>query len=443
MDAKYLLKEDDLDLDIDVELPSKSISELYFIYEENGDDLFSEQGIRMLKDSGLIDEESGFPITEEEDGEPHIMTMEELRDISGDLISSEYIKNLFLNSINGELSNEFEIAIDVDEIDAPGHMSKSFISDCFCGDVLEYFTDSYYDISFSDVCDHSTDISENNKKELSSMGFPENVYELLNNNDEDDLPEFIRENASELKNVFTYACEDAFSYGAERSCLSDFNAAIKNAIPRGCTFKYVDSDKGFMVCNCTIDFVKAHLLDIWDEFNYWSSDYSEVIEKVFIDEFNYDFNFREPGYGWYDFDEEQFNESLEWRLNELKYELKNNKTNEELETTDDIDLDISDELPSVYNFLDEVSAKQLNGLINLHGKRGNVWSLDIHDKDAEVWHSGNVYETGHEELDGYFTFEDAYNKFLNYDLNANESISIVYNPIDTRGELKIVCTRHN
>ena len=221
---------------------------------------------------------------------------------------------LFIDEFKEEVDYLLSIKLfDVDRDDFKGNrdMSGAFIQDCFYGDVSNYFRDGYSDsFSIDDALGyHRHDIDEKTDSTLIELGFPANIYDLIY---DDNVPKEFEDDVEALQLCFELAYIDGQEIGASNEALKDFESALKNSAPNHT--EYVGHDDYQAYYKISRDFVEENWDEIDYQLNYWSDSYIDCLQKVLTDLVNEDFEFTEPYSGWYNFDEEAFNESLQEEL---------------------------------------------------------------------------------------------------------------------------------
>lgn len=185
-------------------------------------------------------------------------------------------------------------------------MSEDFIQACFEGDLWDKFYFGDVDALTEYIVD---DINEKTKDVLVKFDFPRDTYELLLKGE---LPEEYEEFEVTLQDCLYYAARDAYTVGSEAAALSDFAYALKNSAPKGAEF--VSFDDTGAIYKITREWLEENLDEIDYEMGYSSSDYFDGILSVLGEQVNDNFDFREPQYGWDDFDVDTFNSSLQEAL---------------------------------------------------------------------------------------------------------------------------------
>lgn len=316
--------------------PSELPKDFFELYENELEDNYEkfDSYLPQLKSNGTIDRQTNLPITIDNDSNTsRLVSLSELHDLDWQLISLPYTKETMLKLFNSKYPEGMSVELDIDdfeEFESP-EVSSRFIRACFNEEDLWEFFDTN-DYSFSDCSWNLDDIDEDNLNLIESMGFPRDICTQLDEGTQDeDSP--LSKYYDDLKNCVSWAYGDAQIDGAISNCIDDFNNAIKDVPIRGCSFirrsgnGEPSKDKVSYLINQ--EFIDEYYQDIWDELGYYSDNFFYCIEKVFRDRFGEEFDFREPYNGWYGFNVESFNDSLNWRLEELKSQIEKDKTPEE------------------------------------------------------------------------------------------------------------------
>ena len=215
----------------------------------------------------------------------------------------------------GEEKQELTIPVDdFASMASSRDMLKDFIAACFESvfggeeDSLyeKYFLGSYdfYELSKNDL--HYLTISDSNVELFSRLG--------INAEDVDELWEAMQEN-DDIDIAMGESYRSANEVGSYDDCVSDFKGAVEK------TFKKVD----FSCDGEDISIEIPHdenddpdevafdncLLTGFSDSTYDNSEFFTDLADAFSD------NFYEPRYGWNGFNEEQFNDELDYRLNEI------------------------------------------------------------------------------------------------------------------------------
>ena len=228
----------------------------------------------------------------------------------------------------GEEKQELTISVDdFASMASSRDMSKDFISACFESVYGEeeyplfekYFMDAYdfYNITKNDL--HYLHISDSNVELFSRLG--------VNVNNVDELWEAMQDNG-DIDIAMGVSYRAATEVGSYNECIDDFTKAVEE------TFKKV----GFSCDGDEISISIMHdenadpdeiafdncLLTGFSDDNYDNSEFFTNFADNFSDKFY------EPRYGWDGFSEEQFNDELSWRLEEI---IDNNGIEEGLNET--------------------------------------------------------------------------------------------------------------
>ena len=214
--------------------------------------------------------------------------------------------------------------------------SKDFIEGCLTNDIAEYWYGNYYEARLDEISWDDIDI--HNQELLESHGITEGNLGSIEDFD--------------LTRAFSVAMSEGNDVGAQNACLKDFNDAFYDAVPGNCSvyLPYTDNNSsGEVRVAISLDFVESNLEDIWDNFNYYSSDITECILRTFLDQLSDNFRFYD--HDWYDFDVDAYN----WRLADELHE---------------VDWD-SVEIPN-----DDLEEAWLN-------QDGGIWDYETSDIDGE------------------------------------------------------------
>jgi hypothetical protein len=317
--SAYTLREDGSDsdtLDLDVGASPVDVGEICVAI--GGEEVFSDEGEESLKASGNL--RDGALHTYDDDGE-HKMSLYELAGmIPYESFSWTFPKALLLSAFDRAYPEGMkDVRMRSDDFEPGRDMSRDFIEHLLSCDLDDQF---YYDSGDSDYY-HVGDIDDSVKARLEEYGFPKDIYERIKAGPS--AEEFSDDRHQALKDAYQFASEDAMRRGAEDACVADFDKAVDDATPRGVEMRR-DYDNGELIFDVTREFVGDYADKIWDIIAndvYYNDDaapdgdtLADAVPKSLIDMFNNYFEFREPYYGWEGFDEETFNDSLSWRIDD-------------------------------------------------------------------------------------------------------------------------------
>lgn len=302
------------------------------LYDELGTELFDDANIPVLKEYGLLNSE-GYPVSTYEDynGEIQhgIYTCEDIYTNFDGAIDQPYIQELFLDEIHRNLSDD-GLCIVYEEEDLPSfrEMGEKFIAGCFNGDVYEFFWDNY-DIGFNDCSYYIDNIPEAALDILEEKGFPRDIYNQMYKGEADeDSP--LAKYYNDLEFAMSRAVENAYAIGSSNECQRDFDNAWKESIPEGCTWEYDKGDEVSRVIHFTDEFLREHITGIWENFDSYATA-GECVRVYIIRTINDNLNdnFREPYYGWSEFDDDAFAESIVDEIEQIDFEVPEDSQPEE------------------------------------------------------------------------------------------------------------------
>ena len=294
------------------------------IYDELGDDLFDDANIQYLKDSGLIDKD-GYPVS------TYVAYDDSIRhgrydceDIYANFegaIDKPYIQELFMKEIHIDMDSDaggVYFNYQLEDLPRFDNLSENFIQGCFEENVWEFFWDNF-DISFNDCSFVLDDIPEDILDELERVGFPRDIFTQLYNGEADEdskLAKFY----DDLEMALRRAVEDAYASGSADECQRDFNEAWNDSIPGGCIWEegFNPPDRKIKVSE---NYIREHLAEIWDYYDRYASA-GECVRFFVIETINDELksSFREPYYGWNEYDESAFESSLHDSIAEIDFE---------------------------------------------------------------------------------------------------------------------------
>ena len=166
---------------------------------------------------------------------------------------------------------------------------------------------THYNGAGGDVNDIPSEVLDT----LESYGFPRDIYnQLMDGTADEDSPlaEWYDSLEDALVNAYTQGEENGSASAAE----NDFNNAFRNSMPEGVQWIEQDSTESVRPLVVSKAFVENCLEGIWGYLDTYSEDmYSSFVEylKQTIGD-NLAENFKEPYYGWQDFDGDSFADRL-------------------------------------------------------------------------------------------------------------------------------------
>lgn len=363
LENKLNLKED---LEIGTSFEGVDLDSLY---DDFGSELFSDENIPYLKEAGLINED-GYPLRKEEswDGEEELIPLS-IQDLyewdPGFINKSDYIKQLIKKEIyenaGSHLLDSTTISFNYTDEDLPTGIrdyADRFISACFAGDALDFFDYSYSDYSFNDCEYVLDDIPDEVLNVLESYGFPRDIYtKLISGEENEDSDSPLAEYYDDLKDAMIRAYQYGYEVGSANEAVSAFDEAFRESMPDGVVWNEQHSDESKRPIIIYEKFVDNAVEDMWNsgDYLYDGQMYSGLIEfliKELINE-NIADNFREPYYGWQEFDKEVFGDYLLDLILEL--DIKKKEPEQEEKSLLDFDgesgeyhedLEIEDEVPA-------------------------------------------------------------------------------------------------
>ena len=196
------------------------------------------------------------------------------------------------------ISNETEVDTEVlsDILSAGSEVDSTFLQACFNNEVIEYFLD---------VGNYTTDdgienavmnyLDDNNKETL------EKLTEL--DPDDSDFCHNVREDFPDVYDALAVATSEGEEVGAEVECMEDFERELKNSMGGLISQYQLDYEKMTVIVN--MEYLKDNIFDLLSE-DGDDNDFSHALGNYMYP----DFNFHEPRYGWYGFNEDAFNDRL-------------------------------------------------------------------------------------------------------------------------------------
>ena len=289
------------------------------LYDTLGNEIFWDGNIDTLLDNDNYFED-GLPIGINNVDE----LIEEFHFTDDDIVNSAYIRKIILDSIGPVY--EWDVWwTDIQNVDSSvsREMSEDMLDALWTdGDVWEYF--EYYDadLNDSDVEDKlSNCCDDRNKKAIKRLPIwndPNLPFDDLIK--EENVSEENKDSYYEFLQCCRLAINDAYASGSANEAINDFEKCVASACPTGVT---ISERNGHSYRRFTVNLeefaptlnAKASLISdiIYESPSYYITDaFERVVLQKFIDEFY----FREPRYGWWDFDEGTFNECLNDRIYE-------------------------------------------------------------------------------------------------------------------------------
>ena len=225
--------------------------------------------------------------------------------------------------------NNFKVWADEMEIsDSYSNNKRSdirsdFLRACFSEDLYDqfYWEDEAIGIRRADL----SIIDEYTEDLLEAYGFPKNIYSLIKDGI---CPEEFEEYESDLIDCLTVASSEASRIGSINECLKDFKDSIDDAVEDGLYTEGLEwkiSSDGVCFTSLPYDTLIKISSELGYNLYYYSENFVESLQRTLAEVIAENMRFYEPQYGWYDFDEDVFNESLQEHIEELAsiHSLKN------------------------------------------------------------------------------------------------------------------------
>lgn len=246
---------------------------------------------------------------------------------SGDLaaVSSVY-KNNFVGSIHDhyildaikwqeDKTLKFEISASYfSTLLESRDLSHGFIESCMLGDAWEYFDSDYTDYHISDL--YWSSLTERTQQMLTAIGLSEDDF---NSYSPSEVVQKAMDIDEDLPDIISNAMRTAYQAGSEGAAIKAFQEALERVVPENCTFlyPYETHDSSHFIFTVNEDFVKNNLEAIWEELGCQSDDVTDSVETVLFTMISDEFSFYEPYGGWFEFNEDTFEDTLESGLQEL------------------------------------------------------------------------------------------------------------------------------
>ena len=306
------------------------------LYEEYGNDLFSDTFYRALVDGTLFDGRYPDNIRNVDE------FFEEYRPTETEVLNSKYMQEILIEEAKNvhDYSLSFNEIYENDNYYNSRDLSLEFLESLFSGEVADWFFDNYYDyVDNSEAidlfCEYASQdnisfvralpIWKDNQLDLNKLLQEENVE------DEDGYYNLI----TSIKSC----ASDAYASGSANEAIQDFEAELGGALPDGVTIEG-SGGSSLRTLNINMDeFInnfssmyyhgnnakegpQAFIIDLFDELmHYYVKD---AVGKLIVDKISDKFRLREPSYGWNGFDTEVFKDSLDWRVeDDLNYLIRN------------------------------------------------------------------------------------------------------------------------
>ena len=322
MEDKLILNED-LDLDI-TDYTGQTFEDLYDV---QGIEVLSDDNIESLKRAGLLNEK-GYPVKEVESWRGEMVKQQidlyDLFVIDSDFIKMNYVKELLVKEIyehaSADENGTIRYVYSINDLPSIRELSTDFIEGCFIGDVWEFFDSGDY--AFRDCRYVIDDVPSEVLDVLESYGFPRDIYKKLMDGDADeDSP--LAEWYDDLENALVSAYRCGEEDGSAAAAIKDFDSAFEESIPDGCEWLSRESNDSDRPINVSKDFIEKSVEGIWEYMDTYSSNSYDAFTEYLLQTINEGLaeNFREPYYGWQDFDSDSFADRLMDEILELNIPL--------------------------------------------------------------------------------------------------------------------------
>lgn len=183
-------------------------------------------------------------------------------------------------------------------------MGEDFFKACFEGNLWDYWYEGDADAAID-----SSLLDEYSESTLKKLGFPENIYELI---EKDKVPEEFEDDVYELEDCFRFASQRASTDGAISEVLDDFQKSMENALDD--VFKdtvwTIDSD-GVAIDSINFSNLIEYREELADNMHNYSDTFTYFFPYTMAEVIAANLHFNEPYYGWYGFDEDVFNDELQ------------------------------------------------------------------------------------------------------------------------------------
>ena len=234
-------------------------------------------------------------------------------ELSEFLKENEELYQLFKPKIKEMLAELFDWDyVDVDKSQLASEvssrdMTKSFLMDVMHGDVWDYFIDYTSETpQFAYVKD---EIDEKNKSTILQIGKRDTLEECYEENED-------------IQDAVDRAWLSGETAGSIDACITDFEGTFNESLPKWIEKPvngYTVDDSSYFRLIINEPYIDNHLLDIYDELSKYDFeneglDYASC--RIIGDKLRG--TFREPQYGWNDFNKDAFNDRLADELYELR-----------------------------------------------------------------------------------------------------------------------------
>lgn len=305
---------------------SKNIDEdtdLVMIYDKLGDSLFDETKFGFILQNYIdylfISEnnftQSGYTLYEviekyNEDDTPFYNVAKSTGTKFEKSSYKTYLVNKMMNQYK-DVKNMLNIDYStIADVVSNRDMSKEFIEYCFEDNIWEYWDSAdFYVENWEDSLDY---INESNKEKLRKLGVEPTEESIIESPISEDIIIAIRS-----------AAEDAERNGAIDAAMSDFERAWLDSLPDG-VVAYLphkhESDNSDVLIGLRsagdsyINSNYMNILYVADD----SDGFIDALRESIVSYIAENFKFDEPYYGWQGFSEDTFNDTLDYRLDEIE-----------------------------------------------------------------------------------------------------------------------------
>ena len=197
-----------------------------------------------------------------------------------------------------DISNTVDVDTEVlsDILSAGSEIDSTFLQACFNNEAFEYFLDvgSYTTIDgVKNAVMYYTN-KENSKTLIDITGHDPDDGDFLDN---------IMEEFPEVYDALSIATSEGEEVGAEVECMNDFEKELRSSMGGLISQYQLDYEKMTVVVN--MEYLKDNIFDLLSE-DGDDEDFSHALGNYMYQ----DFNFSEPRYGWYGFNEDAYNDRL-------------------------------------------------------------------------------------------------------------------------------------
>lgn len=304
---------------------SKNIDEdtdLVMIYDKLGDSLFDETKFGFILQNYIdylfISEnnftQSGYTLYKviekyNEDDTPFYKVAKSTGTKFEKSSYKTYLVNKMMNQykdVKNMLSIDYSTIADVV---SNRDMSKEFIEHCFEDNLWEYWDSAdFYVENWEDLLD---DINESNKEKLRKLGVEPTEESIIESPISDDIIIAIK-----------WAAEDAERNGAIDAAMSDFERSWLDSLPDGIV-AYLphrhESDNSDVLIGLRSggdSYINSNYMNILYVAD-GSDGFIDALSESIVSYIAENFKFNEPYYGWQGFSEDTFNDTLDYRLDEI------------------------------------------------------------------------------------------------------------------------------